>query len=191
MARFEIKGPLATIVIRNSIRVDDSNTCTSSKDAWNRISSKIRRPDALPQDMVLSLSIKHPLASPLTKSNEEADQDMEPQTETLSQKQDQELFVHIPDHLARCDSLWNKYIYRQNKEKSTIGENEDNDDIEMSGSRDLKGNKKKIDFNNQTVKILLIQRPSSLSDGFGSGWDLICPINVSVHLWDKLAKQSE
>jgi hypothetical protein len=153
-------------VLRNVLRIDAEMTSLESKTSWETITSKIMRADALPQDMVLSLLIKHPLAS--SKGSSKSQQSKEEQTS--------DLFLKIPNGIARCDTLWVKQEY-----KNTSAKNNNDEDSKMNESKEE---------DKQSVNILLVQRPSALSDGFGAGWDILCPMNVSVHLWDKLAKQS-
>jgi hypothetical protein len=173
LSRFEIRGPIATSIINNVIKI--ASQCNEqSQQAWHRITTKITRADSLPIDMVLSLSIKHPLSSSLNAG------DFRAVKETIINGQipHEDLFLTIPDHIAECPELWEKKVYKPHNKS-----NQDDSDNEMiNNDRDQRSQL-------QNVQILLIQRPSSLIDGFGSGWDIVCPINMSVHLWDKLSKQ--
>ncbi len=154
MARFEVKGPFATKTLSNVLHVE--NGSENAKVLWEQITGNEMRTDSLPQDMVLSLTIKHPLGGATQKAKE----------------QPNALVVKIPDNIAANAKLWEKHTYRTSKS--------DDSDIKMENTQ----------VPREPVDIFLIQRTSGLSDGFGSGWDIICPINVSVLLWDRLSKQS-
>ncbi|KAL0485946.1 ribonucleases P/MRP protein subunit pop1 [Acrasis kona] len=146
LSRLQVRGPSSTTVLRNSIKVHEDLCSSASKHSWSIISHNNMMSDSLPQSMILSLPIHHPLVKE-TKIISTFTQQKKPTPSEM-------LFLTIPNEIHSYNLLWEKQAYTSNR---------------------LNQNKEPVS------SFCLIQSEN--------GWDVICPMNVTVHLWDKLSKQ--
>jgi hypothetical protein len=158
LARFELRGPHATITLKspNNLMVSRAHSLQEAAQIWQNT----RFAGSLPRGMVLSLKAYHPqtaadkLPPQTTISNLTA---QKPSTAVTT------AILEIPDGLAHSE-LW---THLREVRKDAMEVEEDPTSL-------------------KTYPLLLIQ--VSGQEGFGDGWDVICSVDVAALLFSKITK---
>lgn len=158
MARFELRGPHATTLLRSQalFGVSHQHSLTDALDTWKFITQKARRADLLPRGMAISLETIHPLRTSvenpnvlqpfdITGANDDLNDDVDDTDEPLfSYDGDHTQLLQIPDGIALSRELWTRKTWLPSETRDADDmviddddNNVDNDD-EMESSVDQK-----------------------------------------------------